>query len=87
MSILSHREELVCRQVVELVTDYIEGALSRSQRRRLEAHLATCEHCTEYLAQMRATIELTGRLRAEDLSPAMREEFASVYRRWRSEAD
>ncbi len=87
MSILSRREDLVCQQVVELVTDYLEGALPRSQRRRLEAHLAACEHCTEYLAQMRATIELTGRLRAEDLSPEMREEFSSIYRRWRAEED
>jgi anti-sigma factor RsiW len=87
MSILSRREDLVCQQVVELVTDYLEGTLSRSQRRRFEAHLAGCEHCTEYLAQMRATITLTGRLQAEDLSPEMREEFSSIYRRWRSEDD
>jgi anti-sigma factor RsiW len=87
MSILSRKEDLVCQQVVELVTDYLEGALSRSQRRRFEAHLAGCEHCTEYLAQMRATIALTGRLQAEDLSPEMREEFSSIYRRWRSEDD
>ena len=85
MSMLSRREELVCQQVVELVTDYLEGALSRSQRRRLEAHLAGCEHCSEYPQQMRATIMLTGRLRVEDLSPAMREEFAAIYRRWRLE--
>ncbi len=71
--------------MVELITDYLEGALSRSQRRRFEAHLAGCEHCTEYLAQMRATIRLTGRLREEDLTPAMREEFTELYRRWRAE--
>jgi anti-sigma factor RsiW len=79
------RNELVCQEVVELITDYLEGALSRSQRRRFEAHLAGCEHCTEYLQQMRATIRLTGRLRAEDLTPAMREEFTELYRRWRAE--
>jgi len=82
-----NRSELVCQQVVELVTDYLEGALSRSQRRRLEAHLAGCEHCTEYLEQMRATIRLTGELRAEDLTPAMQEELTAIYRRWRSEGD
>jgi anti-sigma factor RsiW len=87
MSIISRKEALVCQQVVELVTDYLEDALSRSQRRRFEAHLAGCEHCTEYLEQMRATIAATGRLQAEDLSPEMREEFSSIYRRWRSEAD
>ncbi len=82
---LGLKRELVCQQVVELVSDYLEGALSRSGRRRFEAHLAGCEHCTEYLEQMRATIQLTGRLRAEDLSPEMREEFTALYRRWRAE--
>jgi anti-sigma factor RsiW len=77
--------ELACRQMVELITDYLEGALSRSQRRRFEAHLAGCEHCTEYLQQMHTTIRLTGRLRIHDLSPEMRREFGAVYRRWRSE--
>lgn len=78
------RDELVCQQIVELVTDYLEGALTRSQRRRFEAHLADCEHCSEYLKQMRATIALTGQLRAEDLTPEMREDFAALYRRWRA---
>ena len=85
MKMLRQKPELVCQEVVELVTDYLEGALSRSERRRFEAHLGGCEHCTEYLAQMRATIRLTGRLDAEDLTPAMREEFTALYRRWRSE--
>jgi anti-sigma factor RsiW len=81
------RNELVCQEMVELITDYLEGALTRSQRRRFEAHLAGCEHCTEYVQQMRATIRLTGRLRAEDMTPAMHEEFSEIYRRWRSEKD
>jgi len=84
---LLRRNDLVCQQMVELITDYLDGALSRSQRRRFEAHLAGCEHCTEYLDQMRATIRLTGRLRAEDLTPEMRTEFAGLYRRWCSEAE
>jgi anti-sigma factor RsiW len=81
------RGELVCQEMVELITDYLEGALTRSQRKRFDAHLAACEHCTEYLRQMRVTIRLTGRLRAEDLTPAMREEFSELYRSWRSEGD
>jgi anti-sigma factor RsiW len=87
VSVFFKRDELVCRQVVELVSDYLEGALPRSERRRFERHLAGCEHCSEYLAQMRATIRLTGRLTAEDLTPEMREEFTALYRRWRSEDD
>ncbi|HEV7162682.1 MAG TPA: zf-HC2 domain-containing protein [Solirubrobacteraceae bacterium] len=82
---LLRRSELACQQMVELITDYLEGGLSRAQRRRFEAHLAGCEHCSEYLAQMRATIRLTGRLAVEDLTPAMRSEFSQLYRRWRAE--
>ena len=67
------------------MTDYLEDALSRRARRRFEAHLAGCPHCTEYLAQMRETIRLTGRLEPEDLSPQMRDEFVELYRRWRAE--
>jgi anti-sigma factor RsiW len=85
MRVLLRRREFVCQEMVELVTAYLEGGLSRGQRRRFEAHLAGCEHCTEYLEQMRATIRLTGGLRAEDLTPEMSAEFAALYRRWRAE--
>ena len=81
---LLRRRDLVCQQAVELVTDYLEGTLSLA-RRRFEAHLAGCPHCTEYLAQMRETISLTGRLAPEDLTPQMREEFVDLFRRWQSE--
>ena len=57
---LAFRRDLVCQQVVELVTDYLEGGLRGSARRRFEKHLAGCPHCTEYLAQMRETIRLAG---------------------------
>jgi anti-sigma factor RsiW len=87
MRLLRRDEAFVCQEMVELVTDYLEGTLTRSQRRRFDAHIAGCEHCTEYLTQMRATIRLTGRLQADDLTPAMRDEFAALYRRWRAEGD
>ena len=79
------RRDLVCQQAVELVTDYLEGALSRSGRRRYEAHLAGCPHCTEYLAQMRTTIELTGTLTPDDLTPQMQDDFIALYRQWRAD--
>jgi anti-sigma factor RsiW len=85
--VLGRKRELVCQEVVELITDYLEGTLSRSQRRRFDAHIADCENCTEYLHQMRATIGLTGSLRADDLTPEMSEEFSALYRRWRAEED
>jgi anti-sigma factor RsiW len=83
LSLLSRRD-LACQQVVELITDYLEGALSRTARRRFEAHLAGCPHCTEYLAQMRETIKLAGRIEPGDLTPQMQREFADLYRRWQS---
>jgi anti-sigma factor RsiW len=76
---------LVCQQAVELVTDYIEGALSRGQRRRFEAHLARCPDCPEYLAQLRATITLAGSITPDDLTPRMRSELISLYRRWQAD--
>jgi anti-sigma factor RsiW len=87
LPLLSRRRDLVCQQAVELVTDYLEGALRRADRRRFEAHLAGCPHCTEYLAQMRATIELSGRLTPEDLTPQMQDEFIALYRRWQAGRD
>jgi anti-sigma factor RsiW len=81
-----HNRDLVCRQAVELMTDYLEGRLSRSERRRFEAHLAGCPHCTEYLAQLRETIRLTGQAAApEDLPPLMRDDLVQLYRQWQSE--
>jgi anti-sigma factor RsiW len=78
------RRDLVCQQAVQLVTDYLEGALPRSQRRRFESHLAGCPDCPEYLAQMRALVALAGTITPDDLTPRMRGEFISLYRRWRA---
>jgi anti-sigma factor RsiW len=77
--------ELPCQEVVEMVTDYLERALSPADRRRFEKHLAGCPHCTEYLAQMRETIRLTGRITPEDLTPEMRTDLTDLYHRWRDE--
>jgi anti-sigma factor RsiW len=71
--------------MVELVTDYLEGALGRRARRRFEGHLAGCEHCTEYVAQLRATIRVTGTISVDDFTPEMRDEFLQLYARWREE--
>jgi anti-sigma factor RsiW len=85
MRLRLRRRDLVCQQAVELVTDYLEGGLSRADRRRYEAHLAGCPHCTEYLAQMRKTIELTGTLTPDDLTPRMQDDFIALYRQWHAD--
>ena len=76
-------EEIVCQDLVELITDYLEGALDAGTRARFEAHLRGCPHCTDYMEQMRETIHLTGRLRAEELDPGARAELLRVFRDWR----
>ena len=91
MSLLSgllrrRSRDLPCQEVVEIVTDYLEGALSTAERRRFERHLAGCEHCTEYLAQIRETIRLAGRVTTEDLTPEMRTDLTDLYRRWQAES-
>ena len=82
--VFRRRRAIVCRQAVELVTDYLEGALRERDRARFEAHLARCPHCTTYLEQMRATIAAVGRIEAEELAPEVRDELVSLYRRWRA---
>jgi anti-sigma factor RsiW len=83
--LLSRRRDLVCQEVVELVTAYLEGALSRRDRRRLERHLRACPNCAAYLEQIRMTIEVAGRVEPEDLTPEARSELTDLYRRWRTE--
>jgi anti-sigma factor RsiW len=84
MSVLAP-QPIACRELVELVSDYLEGALDRRTRRRFEAHIAGCPHCTAYLEQIRQTIRLTGRLREESLEPGVRDELLAAFRGWRED--
>jgi anti-sigma factor RsiW len=70
----------VCTGVVELVTEYLDGALHPELRARFEAHVGTCEGCEVYVAQMLATIRATGGLDPERVPPAMLERLVAVYR-------
>jgi anti-sigma factor RsiW len=74
---------LVCRDAVELMSDYIDGVLSRRDRRRLERHLADCPHCSAYLQQLRESIKASGRVGPEVLSPEALDELTDVYRKFR----
>ena len=82
---LGRGQDIACKQAVEMVTDYLEDVLDRGEKQRFEKHLAVCPHCTEYLAQVRETIRLAGRLTPDDLSAPMRDAFTDLYRRWREE--
>lgn len=73
---------LTCRELVELVTDYLEGALSPADLRRFEEHIGGCDGCTEYLAQFKRTIDLTGTLTPRDLTPDAETALLSAFRSW-----
>jgi anti-sigma factor RsiW len=72
-----------CQELVELVTDYLEDALSPDERLQFEAHLEECGNCQQYLDQMRATIELTGSLAPESISPEAERTLLDAFRGWR----
>ncbi len=76
-------EALTCRQLVELVTAYLEGTLRPPDRVRFEEHIATCRPCTIYLAQMREMLRLLGNLPEESVSPDARETLLAAFRDWK----
>jgi anti-sigma factor RsiW len=82
---LALRRDLVCEQAVELVTDYLDGALSRRQRRRFEAHIRACPNCSAYLEQIQAVIATSGSITPDDLTPQARDDLTALYRQWRGE--
>ena len=75
---------LNCNELVELVTDYLEGALPDAERARFEAHLGACDGCVAYVEQIRVTIALTGRLREQDVPPAALAPLLDAFRTWRT---
>lgn len=76
---------LVCRDAVELISDYLDGTLPRRQRRRLEKHLAGCDACSAYLEQMRVTIAASGKVGPEDLPSDVLEGLVDLFRQYRDE--
>lgn len=76
---------LECRQAVELFSDYLDGALPRRLRRRVERHLAGCDACAAYLQQLRLAVEVSGRARPEDLEPDVLDGLVDMFRQVRSE--
>jgi predicted anti-sigma-YlaC factor YlaD len=75
--------ELSCKEVVELVTDYLEGRLSRRDRWRFERHLKACDGCTNYLEQMRETLRVLGRLEEQHISKRAQQELLEAFRDFR----
>ena len=73
-----------CRQVVELMTEYLEGTLSAADRARFEEHIAGCDGCRAYLDQMRRTRQVLGRLADEPVPTLVKAELVRAFRNWRT---
>ncbi len=74
--------DLTCKELVELVTGYLDGSLRERRRRRFEAHLAACDGCTRFLRQMEATIRLTGTLTEEQVTEEQKAVLLTAFRGW-----
>lgn len=76
-------DDLSCKELVELVTEYVEDRLPLDVRARFEMHLGYCASCRVYLAQMRETVKLAGRLSEETLPPPVKDSLLKAFRGWK----
>ena len=79
---MSQIDEMACNELVEVVTEYLDGTLEEADRLRFEAHLEECPYCADYLEQFRETIMATGELTLSSLTPARRVELLEAFRGW-----
>jgi anti-sigma factor RsiW len=81
------RRGLTCQQVVELVTEYLDGVMEPRRRVRFEAHLDGCDGCTAYLEQFRSTVAVIGRLDVGDIAAPVMSELLAAFRNWADDRD
>jgi hypothetical protein len=76
--------DMSCRELVELVTDYLEGALSPADQQRFELHIGKCDWCKLYIDQIRLTIKAAGKLTEDSIEPRAKEELLTIFRGWKN---
>lgn len=76
-------DDLSCQELVELVTEYLEGAMAPPDRARFDEHLGVCEGCRTYLDQMRATIRVVGSIDPAALDPSAERALLAAFRDWK----
>jgi anti-sigma factor RsiW len=72
-----------CNELVELVTAYLDGALDSDTQARVEAHLADCDGCANYVQQFRETVRTVGMIRDKQLDPAFRSRLLDAFKNYR----
>jgi predicted anti-sigma-YlaC factor YlaD len=80
---VSETVELSCREMVELVTGYLEGSMDARERVRFEEHLRNCDGCAIYLEQMRTSMRVTGTLEEDAFAPGQLDRLTRAFRKWR----
>jgi anti-sigma factor RsiW len=80
---VSPSDEIACRELVELVTPYLEGVMPPEERSAVDRHLAACDGCRTYVEQMRLTIRAIGHVSDEAITSRTREEVLAIFRTWR----
>jgi Putative zinc-finger len=81
-TVLGVARELTCREMVKLVTDYLERRLSPDELERFEQHLAVCDGCQAYVEQMRETLSALGEFPEDRLSVGARDTLLAAFRSW-----
>ena len=76
-------DDITCREVLELLTEYLEGALAPAVEREVDRHLDACDGCWRYLDQFQVAIETTAELREEAVAVDVRESLLDAFRTWR----
>ena len=76
-------EHLSCQEVVELVTDYLDGALPSEEAALFEQHINFCDGCIWYVEQLRSTVQVLGEIREEDVSAQAKDRLMGAFREWR----
>ena len=76
-------QQLTCKELVEIVTEYLEGGLTDPERERFEEHVVACSGCANYLDQIRVTIEVAGRVTVDDLMEETKTELLAAFRDWK----
>ena len=81
---MTHSNDLSCKELVELVTEYLENSLPLGEKAQFEAHLALCPGCRTYLEQLRQTVHAVGHLTEESLDTTTRDSLLALFRSWKN---
>ncbi len=76
---------LSCKDITDLLTEYLEGEMSLGDRMRIRMHLAMCGHCRTYVTQLKLTVDSCGRIPPPEVTEDLREDLLATFRNWKAE--